>query len=208
MTKLIGCILILFLSLNSSAQEKVMIKDPLALKSKLKKQANETTSIVADFSQEKHVSFMDKPQVSEGKFYYQQADKMRWEQTVPNNYVLLISNGKVRIKDNGKEKNIEGANKMMEKINSLMIGLINGDVFENKAFDTQYFTSGENYIVELIPKNKRLQSIFKTIELTFSKQTVRLKVLTFYESSGDITIMKFFNDKFNQSIKDSIFLNL
>ena len=151
---------------------------------------------------------MNKPQLSEGVFYYQQANKMRWEQNSPFDYVLLINEGKVRIKDNGKEKKLTGANKMMGKINTLMIGLINGDLLESKEFITKYFTLGEFYVVELTPTNQRLKSVFNTIELTFSKKTTRLKELTFFESSGDKSVMKFFNEKLNQPIKQSIFITL
>ena len=195
-------------SFNAIAQNRTALKNTAELKKKLVKQAAETKSIVADFTQEKHVSFMKEPQVSKGKFYYLQHDKMRWEQTTPFNYVLLINNGKVRIKDNGKEKDIKGANKMMGKINKLMLGLINGEIFDNKDFINKYFGTEDSYIVELKPKNKRLQSIFNTIELTFSKKTTRLKSLTFNEKSGDKSVMKFFNDKFNTSIKESVFNKL
>jgi outer membrane lipoprotein-sorting protein len=191
-----------------AAQERTPIKSPSVLKAKLKQQAKETSSIISDFKQEKHLSFMKTPQTSEGVFYYQQSNKMRWEQNFPFSYVLLINNNNVRIKDNGKEKKIAGANKMMGKINTLMIGMINGDVFDSKEFDVKYFTQDEFYVVELTPKNKRLKSIFNSIELSFSKTTTRLKELTFFESSGDKSVMSFFNEKFNQTIQQSIFLKL
>jgi outer membrane lipoprotein-sorting protein len=206
--KYISILLLFLLSLNVFSQEKKTLKDHSVLKSKLIKQAKETSSIIASFTQEKHLSFMNTPQVSEGIFYYQQADKMRWEQNTPFNYVLLINKGNVRIKDNGKEKDIVGANKMMGKINTLMLGLINGDIFNNKEFTTQYFTYLDFYIIELTPKNKRLKSIFNSIELTFSKNTTRLKILTFNEKGGDKSVMKFLNEKFNEPIKESIFNKL
>lgn len=194
--------------LGVSAQERSSVSNIADLKKKLKQQAKETTSIITDFTQEKHMSFMKNPQISEGVFYYQQSDKMRWEQNSPYDYVLLINNASVRIKDNGKEKNIAGANKMMGKINKLMIGMVNGDVFDSKAFEVKYFSEGKFYIVELTPKNKRLQSVFQTIELSFLKTTTRLKVLTFNEKSGDKSVMKFFNERFNQTIEQSLFLEL
>jgi outer membrane lipoprotein-sorting protein len=208
MNKFIGSFIVLFFSFSGYAQEKTTIKDPLFLKTKLKQQAKETTSIIANFTQEKHMSFMNKPQFSEGVLYFQQSDKMRWEQIVPYNYVLLINQGKVRIKDNGREKKITGANKMMGKINELMIGLINGELIESEEFKAKYYIFGEFYVVELTPTNQRLKSVFNTIELTFSKNTIHLKQLIFFESSGDKSVMKFFNEKFNQPIQQSIFITL
>lgn len=201
-------IMLLFFSVAVTAQEKKALTNPEQFKTKLKLQAKETKSIIASFKQEKYVSFMKEPQLSEGIFYYEKANKMRWEQNLPTNYVMLINEETVRIKDNGKEKNIKGANKMMSKINSLMLGLVNGEIIEDNSFTTNYFVSDAYYIVQLIPKQKRLQSIFNTIELSFSKTTTRLKVLTFFENSEDKSVIKFFDEKFNQPIHSSIFLTL
>jgi len=205
---LLNIILVICCSITVYGQDKTTLKDAEGLKTKLKQQAKTTTTIIASFKQEKQVSFMKTPQLSTGSFYYQQVEKMRWEQKTPQEYVLLINGEKIRIKDNGKEKNTTGANKMMEKINTLMIGLINGKIFDDKGFSTKYFSVGEYYLVELTPKNKRLKSIFNTIELSFSKKTIRLKELVFNESSGDKTTMKFFNEKYNQPIESSRFTKL
>ncbi|PCJ00893.1 MAG: lipoprotein carrier protein LolA [Flavobacteriales bacterium] len=199
---------LVFFSFNAFTQERTLIKNPTELKKKLLNQSDATKSIVSDFTQEKHVSFMKEAQISKGKFYYQQQNKMRWEQTSPHPYVLLINESKIRIKDNGREKDLKGANKMMGKINKLMIGLINGEIFNSKDFESSYFSYSNTYIIVLKPKSKRLQSMFNTIELTFSKKTIRLNTLTFFEKSGDKSVMKFFNDKFNTSIKQSIFNTL
>lgn len=200
--------IILFFSATLNAQEKKVLTNPEKFKTELKLQAKETKTIIASFTQEKFMSFMKEPQLSEGIFYYEKANKMRWEQNLPTNYVMLINEETVRIKDNGKEKNMKGANKMMSKINTLMLGLVNGDIIEDNSFTTTYFVSDAYYIVQLIPKQKRLQSIFNTIELSFSKTTTRLKVLTFYESAEDKSVIKFFDEKFNQPIQSSIFLTL
>jgi len=202
-------LLVAFLCLMSvaTAQTKTVVKDATNYKTKLKQIAKETSSISASFKQEKIVSFMNEPQLSEGLFYYQQKDKMRWEEQKPNAYILLINAEKIRIKEGGKEKKMGGAAKMMAQINSLMISLINGDIFESKDFTSQYFETSNRFIVELTPKNKKLKSIFNTIELSFDKKTLRLKKLTFNEKSGDKSMMTFFNEKFNQTLKNSLFTN-
>ena len=104
MNKVLLGIFLVLTTFVLSAQNKIPIKNPSELKAKLKQQAKKTSSIIADFKQEKHLSFMKNPQLSEGVFYYEQADKLRWEQNTPFNYVLLINNTDIRIKDNGKEK--------------------------------------------------------------------------------------------------------
>jgi outer membrane lipoprotein-sorting protein len=191
----------------SYAQTKTVSKNSSVFLNKLKKTSKETNSISASFKQEKKVSFMNNPQLSEGVFYYIKTDKMRWEERKPNHYILLINGESIKVKDGNKEKKMGGAAKMMAQINSLMISLINGDIFDSKGFNSQYFETSKQFIVELTPKNKKLKSIFNTIELAFDKNTLRLKILTFNEKSGDISKMTFFNEKFNQTLTNSLFTN-
>jgi len=201
-------LLITSFSFSVNAQERTQLKNPTELKKKLINQSTTTKSIVSDFTQEKYVSFMKEPQVSKGKFYYQQHNKMRWEQTLPYPYILLLNESEIQIKDNGIKKELKGANKMVGKINKLMLGLINGEIFNSKDFESNYFSSSSNYIIVLNPKSKRLQSIFNSIEISFSKKTIRLNTLIFLEKSGDKSVMKFFNNKFNTSINPTVFNNL
>ena len=204
--KILSLLLILFCLLGATnAQERKVSTNVSEYKTKLIAIAKKTSSISAAFKQIKSVSFMNNPQLSNGIFYYQQANKMRWEQQNPNPYILLINGDKIRIKDGGKEKKLGAANKMMGQINALMISLINGDIFNSKDFTSAYFENSNRFIVELTPKNKKLKSVFNTIELAFDKKTLRLKTLTFNEKSGDKSTMTFFNEKFNQSIANALF---
>ena len=59
---------LVFFSFNAFTQERTLIKNPTELKKKLLNQSDATKSIVSDFTQEKHVSFMKVPQISKGKF--------------------------------------------------------------------------------------------------------------------------------------------
>ncbi len=202
-------LLVVFLCLIGStyAQTKTVSKNPTAILTKLKKTSKETNTISASFKQEKQVSFMNTPQLSEGVFYYAKEDKMRWEEQKPNHYILLINGESIKIKEGDKEKKMGGGAKMLTQTNKLMIGLINGEIFESKDFDSKYFENSTHFIVELFPKNKKLKAVFKSIDLVFNKKTLRLKTLTFNEKSGDTSKMTFFNEKINQTLNNSLFLN-
>ncbi len=197
-------LLMCLFTLSSFSQESEAV-----IKKKLIDKAKKTSSIITPFTQEKHVSFMKEPQYSKGIFYYQQDDKMRWEQTAPFKYVLLMSNGKIRIKEKGKEKKVLATDKMTSQMNTLMLGMINGTVFNSKKeFYFKFSSYKEHYIVILTPKSRQLKSRFKSIELIFSSKTIRLKTLTLNEKSGDKNVMKFFDSKFNEKIKESTFNTL
>ena len=174
----------------------------------LRKSSRLTNSIQADFHEEKHMAVLKESEKSSGVFYYKKNDKMRWEQQSPFKYIILINGDKLRIQDAGKEKNVGSASRMAAQIKELMIGLVNGDFQENKSFKQTITESPDAYQVTLIPVNKRMKNVYSKINLLFSKSTLRLKELSFFEKSGDKNIMKFQNEKINQSIAESVFLNL
>ncbi|KAA6441309.1 outer membrane lipoprotein carrier protein LolA [Dyadobacter flavalbus] len=173
------------------------------------RQASETTSSVqASFSEEKYLSVLKEPERSSGVFYYKKKDKMRWEQKLPAKYVILISGDNLRIQEGGKEKKVGQAGKMAGQIKELMIGLVNGDFQQNKAFSQSCLESEDQYMIVLTPVNRRLKNIYTSVKLVFSKNTMRLKELSFFEKNGDRSIMKFQNEKINQPLNDGIFQNL
>jgi outer membrane lipoprotein-sorting protein len=157
--------------------------------------------------EEKYLAVLKEPEKSTGVFYYQQKDKMRWEQKAPSKYIILINGEKLRIQEDGKEKNVGSASRVAAQIKELMIGLVNGDFQQNKAFTISCLENSDQYMVVLTPVNKRLKNIYSKISLTFSRNAFRLKELTFQEKGGDRSVMKFQNEKFNQPISDSLFQN-
>lgn len=181
--------------------------DPTAFKTKLKDVSKQTNSIVADFVEEKFSSYLKEPQKSIGIFYYKKNNKLRWEKSKPAKYIFLSNGDKVKIQDNGKEVNISSANQVVEKIKELMLVLVNGEFDSEKLFKPSYYSTAENYIVKLIPKNKRLKNLYEYIQVSFSKETMLLKELAFHEKSGDKSIMTFSNSKTNQVIADILFTN-
>lgn len=181
-------------------QEKVLAE--------LRKTSQATTSIQASFTEEKYLAVLKEPEKSSGSFYYQQKDKMRWEQRTPSKYIILINGDRLRVQEGGKEKNVGQAGRMAAQIKELMIGLVNGDFQQNKGFSLACLESDDQYQILLTPVNRRLKNIYSKIAMTFSKSTLRLKELAFFEKGGDRSVMKFQQEKFNQPIADNLFKDL
>lgn len=196
---------ILFFSLQLFAQDVKPMPDSKEFLAKLKQTAAATKSIKADFTEEKFVSYLKEQQKSTGIFYYERENKMRWEKEKPSPYIFLVNNDKVKIKEDKKEKDVSSFNQAMGRIKEMMITLINGEFNESKAYTPVYFQNDNIYLIKLVPKNKRLASIFDYIQLTINKETMRLKELAFFEKSGDKSVMKFFNDKINEDLNDKLF---
>ena len=185
---------------TAANQEKVLAE--------LRKVSQATTSIQASFSEEKYLAVLKEPEKSSCLFYYQQKDKMRWEQRTPSKYIILINADKLRIQEGGKEKNVGQAGRMAAQIKELMIGLVNGDFQQNKGFSLAVLENDDQYQIVLTPVNRRLKNIYAKIALNFSRSSLRLKELAFFEKGGDKSIMKFQQEKFNQPIAENLFKDL
>ncbi|MET7257770.1 outer membrane lipoprotein carrier protein LolA [Dyadobacter fermentans] len=174
----------------------------------LRKTSQATTSIQASFTEEKYLAVLKEPEKSSGLFYYQQKDKMRWEQRTPSKYIILINGDKLRVQEGNKEKNVGQAGRMAAQIKELMIGLVNGDFQQNKGFSSAVLEDSDVYQIVLTPVNRRLKNVYSKITMNFSRSSLRLKELSFFEKGGDKSIMKFQQEKFNQPIAENLFKDL
>lgn len=200
-------VIIIFGAVSLYAQEVKPMNDASEFLTKLKQTSISTQSIKADFTEEKFLSYLKEPHKSSGIFYYKKENKLRWEKVEPSSYIFLVNGDNVKIKENEKEKDVSSFNQAIGKIKELMLTLVNGEFQSSKAFTPVYFQNNEIYFIKLIPKNKKLATVFESIQLTFSKETMRLKELAFYEKSGDKSVMKFYNDVVNQDLPDQLFTN-
>ena len=201
-------ILFAFFGVTSFAQDFKPAANPDKILADLRRSSQSTSSIQADFKEEKYLSFLKEPEKSSGVFYFKKDDRMRWEQQTPFKYIILINGDKLRVQDGSKEKNVGAAGRMAGQIKQVMLGLVNGDFQQSKAFTQVCMESADQYLVVLTPTNKRMRNVYAKINLVFPKSTLRLKELTFFEKGGDKSVMRFQNEKFNQPIAESVFLNL
>lgn len=206
--KYVLCLIACLVFMQGYAQTFRPVANPAKALAELQAASQATSSIQADFKEEKFLAALKKPEQSSGTFYYKKNDKMRWEQQKPLKYVILINGDKLRVQEAGKEKNVGAAGRMASQMKELMMGLVNGDFQHNKAFTQTLLESSDQYQVVLIPVSNRLKRIYSKIDLVFSKNTLRLKELNFTEKSGDKSVMTFTNQKMNQPIAESVFLNL
>jgi outer membrane lipoprotein-sorting protein len=184
------------------------VANPEKVLAELRKTSQATSSIQASFTEEKYLAVLKEPEKSSGLFYYQQKDKMRWEQRTPSKYIILINGDKLRIQEGGKEKNVGQAGRMAAQIKELMIGLVNGDFQQNKGFSSAVLEDNDHYQIVLTPVNRRLKNVYSKIAMNFSKSSLRLKELSFFEKGGDKSLMKFQQEKFNQPIAANLFKDL
>lgn len=203
--RILSLVVCLLTSAFANAQEMKSLANATDFFSKLKTVSSNTKSIKADFTEEKHLSYLKEPQKSSGLFYYEKEDKIRWEQSTPFQYVILVNDDKIKIMENGKEKDVTAAKRMVNKIKEMLLMLVNGSYLDNKAFTSSYFENKNEYIVVLVPTHKKMKNFFDKIQLSFSKDSIHLNELVFFEHSGDKSTMKFFKQHFNEDINDNVF---
>lgn len=205
--RILFCLFCSLIGAKVLAQSFKPAANPDKILGELKNASQTTKSIQADFREEKYLAVLKNPEQSSGVFYYKKDDRMRWEQQKPSKYVILINGDKLRVQEAGKEKNVASAGRMAAQMKDLMMGLVNGDFQQNKAFSRACFESADQYQISLTPTSNRLRKVYSKINLDFSKTTLHLKELTFFEKGGDRSVMSFSNEKINQPIAETIFMN-
>ena len=128
--------LILLLSSFYASSNFIQIENKTEVLKKLKTVSQNTSTITATFTEEKFIAAFKNPQITNGTFYYTDKGQMRWEQKKPYEYIILINGKKLRIKDNGKEKEITQGGRMTAKVNEFMMSLIQGNYQDSKIFTT------------------------------------------------------------------------
>lgn len=166
-----------------------------------------SATIDADFIQEKKIDILENTLVSKGKFLFKQKNSLRLEYTTPSYYLVVMSGGKMMIKDKDKKTKIDGkGSKLFTQIQNVMTGILAGEVLDNKDFKYELFKSANHYKVKLYPQTGAIKELLNEVEFVAQLETLKAHSMTMFEKSGDITLMKFSNVKNNIPIDDKVFI--
>ena len=194
------------LSCTAIGQGENPVKDPSELIVQVNLFSQKTSSIIADFTQEKEMSFMEEKVASSGRFFFQKENRMRWEYTEPFSYALILNGDRIRIIDEGKSKDFDaGSNRMFMEISQVMTGMINGTLLTSNQVMTKWFEAAGYFRAELIPAGTMMKDYLSRIELKLNKSDYSVEELKMFEKSGDYTLITFRNKKLNETIPADIF---
>ena len=198
MTFIIGFLL----AVNLSHAQETAISDTSMVMRKLQEFSDKTSNIQCGFVQSKTMEFVKEPLVSSGRFYYNAPDKIRWDQNVPYEYIILISGEVMQLKNHGKVKthNLEKS-RAMGAFRDVLLGIINGDILKDKEFSIAYLETSEEYILHLTPRSRVGKQHFSLIKLSFNKADMSLNSISLNDQEGDQTLITFTNPVFNQAIE-------
>jgi outer membrane lipoprotein-sorting protein len=168
--------------------------------------SQKTNSIKSDFVQEKNLSMLSEKIVSKGKFWFKKSNMVRMEYTQPFQYLMIINNNNVFVKDGQKENKIStGSNKLFQQINRIMVDCVQGTALNNNNFKVSVFENGQFFLVELVPSAKALAEYFRNIHLFIGKKDYSVMKIEMHELSGDYTSINFINKELNVTIPDALF---
>ena len=96
-----------------------------------------------DFVQTKHLKMLNDVMVAQGKMYYQQRSKLRWEYTNPYAYTFVLNGDKVLLKNRQRNDVIDvNQNKMFREIAGIMMSSVVGNCLsDDKTFKTTIATA-------------------------------------------------------------------
>lgn len=197
-------LLIIFFFNTSFAQKYERITSPSSVKKSIQVKHQNTKTLSSDFTEEVHSSMFNTPQNGNGTLFFKQTDKIRWENS-NSKQLILINGDKVKLYDNGKSSGNPMANKLVKKIQGMMLSMLSGDFLNEKEFTIAYFENGKNYKLILTPKNARMSKYISKIELYFNQKNLLLTEMILHESNDQKMIYTFTNTKTNQPINDTKF---
>ncbi len=204
---LILSLFVFFAIIDSSQAQPKPLANPQEILAKINAHTQDIHKLQADFVQEKHLSFLEYPVESEGKFWFNQPDQIRWEYQKPYNYVMIMTKGQLKVIDDGNEFSTDlSANKMFEQLNGLISGSIQGKLLaEEKNYQKTYFTDDKNIIVRFVPVSPELKAYLKHIEIFFDKATYDVTQFVMVEPGDDFTRIRFSQRKINQDFSQDVF---
>jgi outer membrane lipoprotein-sorting protein len=188
--------------------------DPNSLEAVVKKvqeQQRKTTSLQADFRQEKELALLSKPEVSTGTFVFSKPNNVLWNYDAPKRVQMLIANGTLTTyyPELNKAEKLD-VTRFQDRIFKYMGA--SGAIDElARYFDFTFIDNAANpaFVLDLNPKNRAVAKRVKHIKIWIDKKTYLTTKFEYTEGDGDITRYEFTNIKLNQPIAPSRFtLNL
>ena len=172
---------------------------------KLKEHYNTVKSISAQFTQRKQSLLFDAPLVSEGLFYFQKPDKIRWEQQKPRAGYFVINGEEVTQYDGESVRKSSGLNMQMSVFRQFIMGTVDGSILDDASFEKTFLSKNGKMIITLLPMDKRMAKRLQRIELTFDERSLLLEQLKMFESPDEYSDIRFISQKVNAVIPSSIF---
>lgn len=184
--------------------------DPNSLENVIKKvqqQQRSTTTLQAEFRQEKELALLSKPEISTGQFVYSKPNNVLWTYDAPKRVQLLIAGGVLTTyyPDLNKVEKID-----VRRFESRIFKYLgaSGTIDELSSYFDFTFTdnaANTSFVLDLTPKSRAVARRVRHIRIWIDKKTYLTSKFEYTEGDGDITRYEFTNIKINQPVAQSRF---
>jgi outer membrane lipoprotein-sorting protein len=166
-----------------------------------------TSTLEADFRQEKTLALLARPEVSTGRFVFSKPNNVLWTYDAPKRVTMLIADGVLTTyyPDLNKAERVE-VKRYQDRIFKYMGA--SGAIDELGAWFNFTFTNTSDkpyYVLDLAPKNKAIAKRVRHIKIFIDKKTYLTTQLEYTEGDGDKTRYEFLNIKINAPVAQSRF---
>jgi len=168
-----------------------------------------TTTLVAQFTEEKRLKLLEKPVVSRGELFFNRPNQVRWEYTSPDRKVFVITEDRyVAYYPALKRAEEVPIRKFVGKRLFRFIGL--GQSIDELAksyhfrLDTTDTLQGAHLLV-LTPRKKKVRDRMVDLRIWVDATTYLPKRLQYRETDGDATLLEFHDLRPNVDVAASNF---
>lgn len=177
------------------------------IKQKIAAAAQAMTSLQCDFVQTKQLKMLNDKMVSEGRMYYSQKDKLRWEYVKPYQYTFIMNGDRVLLKNRERSDVIDvRQNKLFREIANIMLSSVVGNCLsDDRTFKTSISTTGGEWVATLLPQRKDMKQMFQKIILHFDQRQATVSRVELVEKNGDQTTIDLKNIRKNETIAPRTF---
>ena len=185
------------------AQRKALTaEESTALQEKVAANIHGLQSLQSDFTQTRHLSYLENAERSAGKLYFKSPGKIRWEYQSPTEYVVIFDGQTMHTIEDDRTKTVDLAtNRRMKGLSDLLLGTVQeGNMLDEGRFNITYHREKADYVAILQPKEAALRKYIQQVELTFDSSNLLLKQVLLTDPAGDSTQLAFTNQRKNAPI--------
>jgi len=178
---------------------------------KVQEAQKKTSTLEADFRQEKVLALLAKPEMSTGHFTFSKPNNVLWRYDAPKRVEMLIANGVLTTyyPDLNKAEQIE-VKRYQDRIFKYMGA--SGAIDElSSYFDFTFSNKSDepSYLLDLKPKTKAIARRVRHLRIWIDKKSYLTTKFEYTEGDGDVTRYEFTNVRVNEPIEQGRFtLNL
>jgi outer membrane lipoprotein-sorting protein len=166
----------------------------------------ETRSIAADFRQVKHLSLLDEPLISTGRFLFAKPDRVRLEVEKPEPATIVIRGSDVRIPGLAEKDRqaLSGSPMvaMLTQLGAIFSGSL-GDLDER--FEPSATAQGEGVRLTLVPRSAEWKKTLRRVELSFAGPDLVIREIRIEDALGDRLEITMENVQRNVDLADDLF---